>query len=107
MRARRRYRYLSDGALYRGVSRPVITFTLERLMDKAAAALGTDPVEIRRRNLIDNFYTLAAGLVFDQASYKQTLEMLRSRPSTCRLPHRQRRRAASAAYLGIGFATFS
>ena len=28
-------------APYRGVSRPVITFTLERLMDKAAAALGS------------------------------------------------------------------
>ena len=32
-------------APYRGVSRPVITFALERLMDKAAAAFGLDPVE--------------------------------------------------------------
>src|SRR5262249_50501270 len=39
-------------APYRGVSRPVITFALERLMDKAAAAFGLDPIEIRRRNLI-------------------------------------------------------
>ncbi len=42
-------------APYRGVSRPVITFALERLMDKAAAAFGIDPVEIRRRNLIRKF----------------------------------------------------
>ena len=63
-------------APYRGVSRPVITFALERLMDKAAAAFGIDPVEIRRRNLIDRFpYTSAMGLVFDEASYRQTLEM--------------------------------
>ena len=45
-------------------------------MDKAAAAFGIDPIEIRRRNLIDKFpYTSAMGLVFDEASYKQTLEM--------------------------------
>ena len=63
-------------APYRGVSRPVITFALERLMDKAAAAFGIDPIEIRRRNLIDRFpYTSAMGLVFDEASYRQTLEM--------------------------------
>ena len=42
-------------APYRGVSRPVITFTIERLMDKAAAAFGLDPIEIRRRNLIEDF----------------------------------------------------
>ena len=34
-------------APYRGVSRPVITFSLERLMDKAAAAFGIAPEEIR------------------------------------------------------------
>ncbi len=45
-------------------------------MDKAAAAFGIDPVDIRRRNLIDKFpYTSATGLVFDEASYKETLEM--------------------------------
>ena len=63
-------------APYRGVSRPVITFALERLMDKAAAAFKIDPIDIRRRNLIDKFpYTSATGLVFDEASYRQTLEM--------------------------------
>src|SRR5205823_5990918 len=33
-------------APYRGVSRPVITFAVERLMDKAAAAFGLDPIEM-------------------------------------------------------------
>src|SRR5215813_11854250 len=57
-------------APYRGVARPVITFALERLMDKAAAAFGLDPVEIRRRNLIKTFpYTSATGLTFDEATY--------------------------------------
>jgi carbon-monoxide dehydrogenase large subunit len=42
-------------APYRGVSRPVITAAMERLMDCAAARLGFDPLEIRRRNLITEF----------------------------------------------------
>ena len=63
-------------APYRGVSRPVITFALERLMDKAASRLGLDPVEMRRRNLVKTFpYKSATGLVFDEASYVETLEM--------------------------------
>ena len=59
-------------APYRGVSRPVITLAMERLMDKAAADLGLSPVEIRKRNLIDRFpYTSATGLIFDEGSYRQ------------------------------------
>jgi carbon-monoxide dehydrogenase large subunit len=38
-------------APYRGVSRPVITAAMERLMDCGATRLGLDPIEIRRRNL--------------------------------------------------------
>src|SRR5207248_4359101 len=62
-------------APYRGVSRPVITFALERLMDKAAVEFGIDSVEIRRRNLVKTFpHTSATGLVFDEASYLETME---------------------------------
>ena len=37
---------------YRGVGRPIPTFVAERLMDLGATALGIDPLEIRRRNLV-------------------------------------------------------
>jgi carbon-monoxide dehydrogenase large subunit len=95
-------------APYRGVSRPVITFTLERLMDKAAAALGVDPVEIRRRNLIDKFpYTSAAGLTFDEASYQQTLEMAVEAIDLPAFRKRQKEARGKGRHLGIGFATFS
>jgi carbon-monoxide dehydrogenase large subunit len=86
----------------------VITFTLERLMDKAAAALGIDPVEIRRRNLIDKFpYTSAYGLVFDEASYKQTLEMAVKAVDVPAFRARQKAARTKGRYLGIGFAAFS
>jgi aerobic carbon-monoxide dehydrogenase large subunit len=95
-------------APYRGVSRPVITFALERLMDKAAAAFGLDPVEIRWRNLITTFpYTSATGLVFDDASYRETMEAAVAAAEVPAFRARQAQVRAQGRYLGIGFATFS
>ena len=95
-------------APYRGVSRPVITFVLERLMDKAAAAFGIDPIDIRRRNLIDKFpYTSATGLVFDEGTYKETMEMAVKAIDLTAFRARQQQALDHGRYLGIGFATFS
>ncbi len=95
-------------APYRGVSRPVITFTIERLMDKAARAFGIDPVDIRRRNLIDRFpYISAVGLEYDEGTYKETLEMAVKAIDVPAFRKRQSDARAKGRYLGIGFATFS
>jgi carbon-monoxide dehydrogenase large subunit len=93
---------------YRGVSRPVITFTLERLMDKAASAFGIEPIDIRRRNLIDKFpYKSVMGLEYDEATYKETLEMAVKAVDVPAFRARQKAARAKGKYLGIGFATFS
>jgi aerobic carbon-monoxide dehydrogenase large subunit len=95
-------------APYRGVSRPAITLALERLMDKAAAAFGVSPVEIRRRNLIRRFpYTSATGLVFDEGSYVETLEIAAAAIDLPRFRTRQRDARAHGRFLGVGFASFS
>jgi len=95
-------------APYRGVSRPVITFAIERLMDKAAAAFDLSPVEIRKRNLIGRFpYTSATGLVFDEGSYLETLEKAAADAGLSAFRVRQREARTRNRYLGIGFATFS
>jgi aerobic carbon-monoxide dehydrogenase large subunit len=95
-------------APYRGVSRPVITLALERMMDQAAAAFGLDPVEIRRRNLIKTFpYTSATGLVFDEASYVETMEAAIKAVDIPAFRARQTDARAQGRYLGLGFATFS
>ncbi len=95
-------------APYRGVSRPVITFAIERLMDKAAAAFGLDPVEIRKRNLIGRFpYTSATGLIFDEGSYRETLEIAAKHADLPAFRARQRQARERGRHLGIGFATFS
>ena len=95
-------------APYRGVSRPVITTALERLMDAAAAEFGMEPVEIRRRNLIEKFpYTSVTGLVFDAGSYQQTLEMAAAAIDVPAFRRRQQQARSQRRYLGIGFAAFS
>ena len=95
-------------APYRGVSRPVITMALERLMDLAAAQFGLNPVEIRQRNLIKKFpYTSATGLVFDEGTYRETLEMAVEALDLPAFRQRQQRARADGRYIGIGFATFS
>ena len=112
----REYACVSRGVLtntcptapYRGVSRPVITFALERLMDKAAAAFALDPIEIRRRNLIKTFpYTSATGLLFDEASYLETMEAAVQAAEVSAFRTRQAQARAQGRYLGLGFSTFS
>src|ERR1700687_2992652 len=77
-------------------------------MQKAAPALAISPVDIRRRNLIDKFpYTSAMGLVYDEASYKQTLEMAVKAIDLPAFRARQKQARAQGRHLGLGFATFS
>jgi aerobic carbon-monoxide dehydrogenase large subunit len=95
-------------APYRGVSRPVITMALERLMDLAAIQLAIDAVEIRRRNLIEKFpHTSVTGLVFDEGTYRQTLDMAVAALDLPGFRKRQERARSQGRYFGIGFATFS
>ena len=89
-------------APYRGVSRPVITTALERLMDAAAAEFGMEPVEIRRRNLIEKFpYTSVTGLVFDAGDLPADAGDGGRGSSTCRrsgaASNRRERKAAISA----------
>jgi aerobic carbon-monoxide dehydrogenase large subunit len=95
-------------APYRGVSRPVITLSLERLMDVAAKRLALDPVEIRRRNLVKSFpYRSVTGLVYDEASYVEALEEAIRVVDLDSFRARQEEARRLGRYLGIGFSTFS
>ena len=94
---------------YRGVSRPAITLALERLMDTAAARLGIDPVEIRRRNLQSDFpHTSPTGLTHDEGSYREAMELAVRHVDLGAFRSRQRAaRAAGGPLPGIGVCTFS
>ena len=63
---------------YRGAGRPEAAVMLERLIDLAARELGIDPIELRRRNLleVDDFpYTTPTGLQYDSGDYRRALDI--------------------------------
>jgi carbon-monoxide dehydrogenase large subunit len=94
-------------APYRGVARPAITLAMERLMDKAAAAIGLEPAEIRRRNLVRNFpHTTPTGLVYDDASYAETMEAALRAADVPAFRARQSEALAAGRYFGLGISTF-
>ena len=82
---------------YRGAGRPEATMVIERMMDLAAAELGLDPVEIRRRNFVRPAqmpYRTAVGEPYDCGDFPAVTE------ATLRLADWDgfaARRAASAA----------
>jgi len=95
-------------APYRGVSRPMLTFTMERIMDVAAKRLGLDPVEIRRRNLIGTFpHRSPTGLVYDEGSYREALEVAAEVIDVPAFRARQRAALAEGRHIGLGFSVFS
>jgi carbon-monoxide dehydrogenase large subunit len=95
-------------APYRGVTRPVITAAMERLMDCAAARHGLDPVEIRRRNLITEFpHTSVSGVVQDGGSYREAMEAAAKMVDVAAFRARQQRARAEGIYLGLGLSVFS
>ena len=72
----------TPGGTYRAPGRFESTFARERMMDAIAAQLGLDPIEVRRRNLIDAaempyarpFATLGADIVLDSGDYACLLD---------------------------------
>jgi len=62
---------------YRGAGRPEGIYVIERLVDEAAAELGFDPVELRRRNMIrpaDLPYDTAGRLRYEAIDPPRALE---------------------------------
>ena len=65
-------------APYRGAGRPEACYIVERLVDEAAAELGIDPVELRRRNYIrpDAMpYRNAIETVYDTGEFERIADM--------------------------------
>jgi aerobic carbon-monoxide dehydrogenase large subunit len=93
---------------YRGVSRPVITAAMERLMDCAAVRLGLDGLEIRRRNLITEFpHTSVTGIVHDPGSYREAMEAAARIVDFAEFRARQQTAHAEGRWLGLGVSVFA
>lgn len=94
---------------YRGVGHPVACSVTEGLVDLAAARIGMDPVEIRRRNLVpDDAYPCAspAGLKFELLSHHAALNKLIAIMDYDALRAEQAALRKKNIHRGIGIASF-
>ena len=94
---------------YRAVGHPIACSVTEGLVDLAAARIGMDVVEIRRRNLIpDDGYPCASptGLRFEKLSHHASLAKLLAMMGYDSLRAEQNDLRKSNIHRGIGIASF-
>ena len=94
---------------YRGVGGPIGAQVQEGIIEGVARALGRDPVEIRRVNLIedDQFpYRSATGQLYDQGSYGASMDAALRLINLEKFRDDQRRLRREGRYLGLGLCVF-
>jgi carbon-monoxide dehydrogenase large subunit len=96
---------------YRGAGRPEATALLERIIDVAAAELGIDPVELRRRNFIPSSafpMTTLTGAAYDTGDYEKSLNAVVAAAGydELRAEQRARRERGDSKLLGIGVSSY-
>jgi carbon-monoxide dehydrogenase large subunit len=96
-------------ATYRGAGRPESHFVLERLIDMAAARLGIDRLEIRRRNLIRRAqlpYRTAMGLTYDSGDFRGNMRQAATLADWGGVKARKRAARKRGKRVGIGIASY-
>src|SRR5271155_4568975 len=94
---------------YRAVGHPIATAVTEGLVDLAAAKIGMDPAELRRRNLYaDDAYpaTGASGIKFEGLSHHASLDKILKMMDYGKLRAEQKALRPLGTYRGIGLASF-
>ena len=94
---------------YRGAGRPEATYSIERVVDKAAHELGIDPLVIRRQNFIqpDQYpYQTPVGLVYDTGNYNATLDKMLELGDIAGFEGRAAASKAKGKLRGIGYSTW-
>jgi carbon-monoxide dehydrogenase large subunit len=94
---------------YRAVGHPIAVAVTEGLVELAAAKIGMDPLEIRRRNMVaDDAYPAqsASGLKLEKLSHHEAMGQLDTMMNYADLRAEQKKLRDKGIYRGIGFATF-
>jgi aerobic carbon-monoxide dehydrogenase large subunit len=93
----------------RGAGRPEATHLLEVMLDQAAAELGMDRLELRRKNFIpkeDFPADVAVGITYDSGDYHGSLDKLLQNLDLDAFTREQEEARSQGRYLGIGFSTY-
>jgi 2-furoyl-CoA dehydrogenase large subunit len=91
----------------RGFGQSPTNYAIETAIDKVAAAVGLDPVEIRRRNFIrkEEFpYLIPSGTRYDSGDYHTVVEKVLAHVDYTALQKERDRLRASGMLAGIGIA---
>jgi carbon-monoxide dehydrogenase large subunit len=105
----------APNAPYRGAGRPEVVFVVDRLLDCLAKKLDLDPVNLRRRNLIqpDEFpydlkmpYRDGNPLVYDSGNFPATFEAALKEADYEGFRAEQKRLRAQGLYRGIGVSSY-
>lgn len=94
---------------YRGAGRPEAIYLIERLMDRAAAELGIEPAEMRRRNLIPPEampYRTPMGETYDSGDFPRMLEQALAAADWRGFDARRQASAARGRLRGRAVSTF-
>jgi carbon-monoxide dehydrogenase large subunit len=94
---------------YRGAGRPEANYIVERLVDEAAAKLGVDPMELRRRNLIAKEampYDTPTGGRFDSGDFTALLDEAGRRSDWDNGKTRRREAKKRGQLFGLGCGMF-
>ncbi|TCT06717.1 xanthine dehydrogenase family protein molybdopterin-binding subunit [Aquabacter spiritensis] len=95
---------------YRGVARPGACFAIERAVDELAHAIGMEPAEVRRINLVGPHqmpYRTIGGMQLDSGDYPQALERVREMVDLAALRRRQQAGEDDGRRIGVGFAVYT
>jgi carbon-monoxide dehydrogenase large subunit len=90
---------------YRGNGRPEAAYVIERMVDEAAAELGIDPIELRRRNTIPpEAMPFKSGLTFtyDCGEFARNLDMALKLADAAGFEHRRAAARSRGKLRGIG-----
>ncbi|MGN6673459.1 MAG: xanthine dehydrogenase family protein molybdopterin-binding subunit [Thermomicrobiales bacterium] len=95
---------------YRGAGRPEATYLAERMIDRFAAEIGMDPVEVRRKNFVqpaDFPYENGVGMLpYDSGDYEKALNRALEMASYPELRRKQAELRQQGRYLGIGLSSY-
>ena len=94
---------------YRGAGRPEASYSIERVIDKCARELGTDPIAIRRKNFVkpDQFpFTSAAGLEYDSGNYDAVMDKMEEIADLAGFEARRADSASRGMLRGLGINTY-
>jgi aerobic carbon-monoxide dehydrogenase large subunit len=101
------YTHTNPMRAYRGNGRPEAGYVIERMVDEAAAELGIDPIELRRRNTIPpEAMPFKSGLTFtyDCGEFEKCLDMALELADAARFEERRSEAERRGKLRGFGIA---